>query len=72
MSVYWKRQWWRVEVGFSWKSSDSIFGRFGGGWNWKLGFQAGGGTVIISLLIFSLSLRITEPLALPGANEVGT
>lgn len=25
-------------------------GRFGGGWNWKLGLQAGGRTLIIYLL----------------------
>ncbi len=29
----------------------SLFmGRFGGGWNWNLGFQAGGRTIILNLL----------------------
>lgn len=34
-----------------------LFGRFGGGWNWKLGFQAGGKTLIISLLVFSIRVE---------------
>lgn len=25
--------------------------RFGGGWNWKLGFQIGGKTLIVNLLV---------------------
>jgi hypothetical protein len=39
------------------RSRHSFMGRFGGGWNWKLGFQAGGGTLIISLLVMDLILR---------------
>ncbi len=35
------------------KKSDWM-GRFGGGWNWSLGFQAGGSTVILNLLTFSV------------------
>lgn len=32
------------------------FGRFGGGWQWKVGFQASTGfrTVIVSLLVFEI------------------
>lgn len=33
------------------------WGRFGGGWNWKLGFQAGGKTVILNLLVFSIIIE---------------
>lgn len=33
-------------------SKADLFGRFGGGWNWNLGFQAGGSTLIINLLTF--------------------
>lgn len=31
-------------------------GRFGGGWNWKVGIQVGGKTVLISLLVAQLTL----------------
>jgi len=33
-----------------------LWGRFGGGWNWKVGVQVGGRTVIFNLLTFSLSV----------------
>lgn len=33
-------------------------GRFGGGWNWKVGFQIGGRTLIISLLIGSIRIEL--------------
>lgn len=29
-------------------------GRFGGGWQWKLGLQGGGRTLIVNLLVASL------------------
>lgn len=37
-------------------------GRFGGGWQWKLGFQAGNlsrrrGTIIVSLLVCSVRIE---------------
>jgi len=34
-----------------------VFGRFGGGWNWNLGVQVGGSTVIINLLIFRVRVE---------------
>jgi hypothetical protein len=46
----------RWYLGISWRRSDGCMGRFGGGWNWKLGFQAGGSSVILSLLV--LEVRI--------------
>ena len=36
---------------FSWRRKSGWPGRFGGGWNWKLGVQAGSGTVLFSLLV---------------------
>lgn len=35
------------------------FGRFGGGWQWKLGFQASEGfkTIIINLVVFSIRIE---------------
>ncbi len=45
---------------FDWRSAKSLMGRFGGGWQWRLGIQAGGSTVIIHLLICSMGIeRVT-------------
>jgi len=40
-----------IKISYSRRSKNSFMGRFGGGWNWKLGFQLGENTLIISLLI---------------------
>lgn len=37
-------------------SRHHAWGRFGGGWNWILGFQAGGSTLILNLLTFSVRI----------------
>lgn len=50
----------RLRMVFDWRSPKNLWGRFGGGWNWKLGIQCGGATVIINLLIFSLYFEWTE------------
>lgn len=31
-------------------------GRFGGGWNWKVGVQWGGHTVLVSLLVIEIRI----------------
>lgn len=36
--------------------ANKAWGRFGGGWQWKLGFQAGGKTVIFNLLVGKLKI----------------
>lgn len=41
---------------FSMHSKNSFMGRFGGGWNWKFGFQIGGKTIIFSLLVAELRI----------------
>jgi hypothetical protein len=45
----------RLCIGFTWRSKKNFWGRFGGGWNWELGFQAGGNTLILNILICSLT-----------------
>jgi len=54
-----RREWrigrWRFV--YNRRSKDSLWGRFGGGWNWELGFQIGGSTVIINLLVASLRIN---------------
>jgi hypothetical protein len=52
-----------IQIRFSYRSANSFMGRFGGGWNWKLGFQAGGSTVILSLLIAELSISRRKPVS---------
>lgn len=45
------------EIVFNWRSSKNLWGRFGGGWNWKLGVMIGGTTVILDILIFSIRIN---------------
>lgn len=42
------------KIRFEMRSKNNLMGRFGGGWNWKLGVQIGGSTIIISLLVAEL------------------
>jgi len=46
-----------LEIIFSFRSKNNFWGRFGGGWNWKFGFQSGGSSVIFSFLVFDLWIR---------------
>lgn len=48
----------RLKIVFDWRSKTNLWGRFGGGWNWKFGFQAGGSTCIVSLLIADLRFSL--------------
>lgn len=48
----------RLKFCFLKRQKDPIWGRFGGGWNWKFGFQSGGRTLIISLLIAEFRVEI--------------
>jgi len=48
----WKLGRWEITV--EKRSKSRFWGRFGGGWNWKLGFMAGGSTVIFNLLILAI------------------
>lgn len=44
----------QFRIEYHWRSKDSLWGRFGGGWNWEFGMQAGGNTIILNCLVFSL------------------
>jgi hypothetical protein len=52
-----------LQIRFSYRSSTHVWGRFGGGWNWKLGLQIGTRTVLVSLLICEISFTwgLTKP-----------
>jgi len=47
---------WKCRLKISWRSSKSVMGRFGGGWNWKIGLQWGKTTLLISLLILEIGI----------------
>lgn len=51
----------KYKMAYHWKSKNCLWGRFGGGWNWKLGIQVGGSTVIVDLLTFSLRFAKVTP-----------
>jgi hypothetical protein len=60
------RREWRVgrfNIVYHWRHPASLWGRFGGGWQWEIGVQAGGSTLIVSLLVASVTftLKTTEP-----------
>ena len=43
-----------------WQKSNSIMGRFGGGWNFNLGIQVGGTTVLLNLIWGSIRITFKE------------
>lgn len=48
-----------VRIAFNWRSSKNLWGRFGGGWNWKFGIMASKSTVIFDILVFSIRIDKT-------------
>lgn len=40
---------------YGWRGTPGM-GRFGGGWNWCLGFRAGGKTIYLELLVGAISI----------------
>lgn len=63
-SIQRKWQIGRLEIAFTWNSSVHFWGRFGGGWNWALGFQASRRSILLSLLIcyvvFTLKRQVED------------
>ena len=53
-----RREWniGKLSIEFCWRSSKNLWGRFGGGWNWKLGFAASGSTILLHILIFTIMI----------------
>lgn len=54
-----KREWTLGRYYFTYerRSKSNAMGRFGGGWDWNLGFQAGSSELILNLLVSSLRVR---------------
>ena len=51
MGKTWTKKIGHYTIKYERRSKDELWGRFGGGWDWELGFQLGGNTLIINLLI---------------------
>lgn len=49
----------RLTIEIEQRDCKSPAGRFGGGWNWELGFQLGGHDLIINLLVFSIRFSVS-------------
>lgn len=43
------------------RPKSGFMGRFGGGWNWKFGFQVGSKSIIFSILVMQLIIRKETP-----------
>lgn len=56
--------WWigRILFQLQWRNNKGVTGRFGGGWNWKFGIQAGGHTLLISLVVMEISIHIATKM----------
>lgn len=50
----------KLEIGFTWKRRSNFMGRFGGGWNWRVGATWGKTDLIIYLLVCQLRLRVDK------------
>lgn len=59
-SVLRKWQAFGLTITYTRRTRAGHMGRFGGGWNWKVGVQVGGKTVIISLLVAELRVAPTK------------
>lgn len=45
------------EIRYTRRSKDEPMGRFGAGWDWRIGVQWGGSSMIISLLVAELRIN---------------
>ena len=45
-----------LHISYTRRSADLLWGRFGGGWQWALGFRMGSTTLLINLLICSVTI----------------
>lgn len=46
----------RVRITYEHRRKENAWGRFGGGWNWIVGAEIGGSTIIFNLLVASLRI----------------
>ena len=46
----------KIKLSSEHRKPNNLFGRFGGGWNWMLGFRLGDTTLIIHFLVFDVRI----------------
>lgn len=56
--IHWIKEFGRLAIRFSWRSSKNLMGRFGGGWNWNVGIVASRNAVLFHLLVCTLRFDI--------------
>ena len=59
-SIYKHTQLGRLYISFRWQSSKRLMGRFGGGWQWAVGFEASRRSIIFNCLVFSVGFSIRQ------------
>ncbi|MGW8593202.1 hypothetical protein ACWGLC_16045 [Dietzia sp. NPDC055877] len=59
-------EWGRYAFKYEHRSTDNAMGRFGGGWDWELGFQASRNELIVNMLVASLRIYRMRPCAVCG------
>ena len=45
-----------LNISFHARSSKNLWGRFGGGWQWALGFEASKSTLLLNCLVFTIMI----------------
>jgi len=46
----------KLNVSFQWRSPKRFWGRFGGGWQWALGFEVAKRTLNLNCLVFNVMI----------------
>ena len=60
----------KVQIRYEHRSPKCEWGRFGGRWDWKLGFQYSSGTLIVNLLTFSIRIdKIREKMPISEGGK---
>jgi hypothetical protein len=54
--IYKKKCLGPFNISFCYRSNKVFMGRFGGGWNWALGFRLGSTTLLLQLLICEIAI----------------
>lgn len=54
--VYKKIKLGKLNISLDWRSSKCLWGRFGGGWQWALGFETSKRTLLLNCLVFSIMI----------------
>lgn len=67
VAQYW---WKRLRVTVTQRSSSDPLGRFGGGWQWALGFRFGSSTLLLDLLVLSITVALIPKRALENVTPL--